>query len=100
MARREDVSYFSSDSQRKSRTPPDPRRVIAGLARQQHGLVTFDQLQSVRLGGGAIDYRVEVGSLHRVHRGVYAVGHMSLSAHARSLAAVLALGPDAVLSHG
>ena len=37
--------------------------------------------------------------LHRVHQGVYAVGHRSLRAEGRRLAAVLACGPNAVLSH-
>jgi very-short-patch-repair endonuclease len=43
--------------------------------------------------------RVEAGRLHRLHRGVYAVGHRSLSWRGRWLAAVLAAGDGAVLSH-
>ncbi len=43
--------------------------------------------------------RVEAGRLHRLHRGVYAVGHRSLSRRGRWLAAVLAAGDGAVLSH-
>jgi hypothetical protein len=39
------------------------------------------------------------GRLHRVHRGVYAVGHQRLSPHGHYIAAVLACGPDALLSH-
>lgn len=39
------------------------------------------------------------GRLHRLHRGVYAVGHRSLPLEARFLAAVKACGPGAVLSH-
>jgi hypothetical protein len=39
------------------------------------------------------------GYLHHVHRGVYAVGRPSLSQHGRCLAAVLACGPKALLSH-
>ena len=37
--------------------------------------------------------------LHRIHRGVYAVGHRGLGEKGRWMAAVLACGPDAVLSH-
>lgn len=42
---------------------------------------------------------MRVGRLHVVHRGVYAVGHGALAEHGRLLAAVLALGDGAVLSH-
>jgi very-short-patch-repair endonuclease len=42
---------------------------------------------------------VEDGWLHRLHRGAYAVGHTRLSVKARWMAAALACGPDAVLSH-
>jgi very-short-patch-repair endonuclease len=44
--------------------------------------------------------RVAAGRLHRVHRGVYAVGHINLSLKAKWLAAVLAYGQGALLSHG
>lgn len=37
--------------------------------------------------------------MHRLHRGVYAVGHTNLSLRGRCLAAVLASGPKALLSH-
>jgi hypothetical protein len=46
-----------------------------------------------------IDGRVRRGRLHRVHRGIYAVGHPLLSAQGRWLAAVLACGASAALSH-
>jgi very-short-patch-repair endonuclease len=42
---------------------------------------------------------VRSGRLHRVHRGVYAVGHPVLTRDGRWLAAVLACGEGAVLSH-
>ena len=51
------------------------------------------------LGVDAIDYRLRVGRLLRMHRGVYAVGYRSPSPLARAMAAVLACGPEAVLSH-
>jgi very-short-patch-repair endonuclease len=43
--------------------------------------------------------REELANLHRIHRGVYAVGHRALSSEGRWIAAVLACGPGAVLSH-
>lgn len=48
----------------------------------------------------AIAKRARRGRLHRLHRGVYAVGHDGLSEEARWIAAVLASGTGAVLSHG
>ena len=39
------------------------------------------------------------GRLHRIHRGVYAVGHGKLTLKGRWMAAVLACGPEAFLSH-
>jgi very-short-patch-repair endonuclease len=46
-----------------------------------------------------IDNRLATGRLHRVLPGVYAVGRPALTQHGRWMAAVLACGPDAVLSH-
>jgi very-short-patch-repair endonuclease len=43
--------------------------------------------------------RVRTGRLHRIHQGVYAVGHDGLTLDGRFMAAVLAGGPRAVLSH-
>jgi Protein of unknown function (DUF559) len=51
------------------------------------------------LGRGAIDGRLRTGSLRRVHRGVYAVGGAVLPRKGRWLAAVLACGEGAALSH-
>jgi hypothetical protein len=63
------------------------------------GVVSLAQLRALGLGEGAIKHRVGVGRLHRVHRGVYAVGHRLLRAEGWWLAAVLASGDGAVLSH-
>lgn len=73
---------------------------IARLASAQHGLVTAKQLAALGLGRAAISERVRGGRLHRVHRGVYAVGHTALSLHGHFMGAVLACGAGAVLSHG
>jgi very-short-patch-repair endonuclease len=47
----------------------------------------------------AVAARLRSGRLHRVHAGVYLVGHQTISRHGRWMAAVLASGPGAVLSH-
>ncbi len=73
--------------------------LIAATARRQHGVITHTQLCGLGLTGPAIAYRLRVGRLHRMHRGVYAVGHPALSTTGRYLAAVVAIGPGAVLSH-
>jgi predicted transcriptional regulator of viral defense system len=69
------------------------------LAARQHGVVTVAQLVALGFGAGAIKYRGRVGRLHLLHRGVYAVGHRPPSPLATAMAAVLACGPDAALSH-
>jgi very-short-patch-repair endonuclease len=73
--------------------------LIAQLAGTQHGVVARRQLLALGVGRRAIEHRVARGRLHVVHRGVYAVGHRALTQHGRWIAAVLAAGPDAVLSH-
>jgi predicted transcriptional regulator of viral defense system len=74
-------------------------RTIARLATKQHGVVSRRQLEAIGLGRGAVAHRVSAGRLHRVHRGVYAVGHRVLTVDGKRMAAVLAAGPGAVLSH-
>ena len=57
------------------------------------------QLWEIGLDDSAIRRRVRAGRLHRIHLGVYAVGHTVLNRNGRYLAAVLAAGGGAVLSH-
>jgi predicted transcriptional regulator of viral defense system len=76
-----------------------PEGRIVALAERQHGLVTLHQLQLLGLGKAAVAKRAKDGRLHRVHRGVYALGRPHLTEHGRWLAAALACGPKAVLSH-
>ena len=73
---------------------------VARIAARQHGVVSTRQLLAAGLGRHAISDRVKQGRLHKVHRGVYAVGHRGLSQEGRFMAAVLACGEGAVLSHG
>jgi hypothetical protein len=82
-----------------SRAATVPDVTIARIAFDQHGIVTLEQLRDAGLGAGAVGLRLHNGRLHRLHRGVYAVGHARISQEARWLAAVLALGDGAVLSH-
>lgn len=74
-------------------------RAIARIAAPQHGVITLAQLLEAGLSRVAIDHRVRAGRLHRLHRGIYAVGRPDLKPDGHRLAAVLACGPDALLSH-
>jgi predicted transcriptional regulator of viral defense system len=69
------------------------------LASEQHGILTRSQLLHAGVGPDTIKRWVKTGRLIRVHRGVYALRHLPPSPHARTMAAVLACGPRAVLSH-
>ncbi len=81
-------------------TPHERReRRVAVLAAGQHGTVASWQLLDAGLSRAAISRRVRQGRLHRIHRGVYSVGHPLLSAQGVRMSAILACGPDAVLSH-
>jgi hypothetical protein len=73
-------------------------RLIAELAKRQHGCVAHWQLRPMGIGRGAIEHRLKRGRLHRIHHGVYAVGHRVLGPDGWRMAAVLAAGQDAVLS--
>lgn len=71
---------------------------VARLATGQHGVVSIAQLRTLGMTDQAIWRRGTAGRLHRVHRGVYAVGHRHLTIKGRWLAVVLACGEGAVLS--
>lgn len=72
---------------------------IAWIAARQKGLISLDQLRTLGIERATVQRRVSLGALHAVHRGVYTVGHPLLERRGRFLAAVLACGPGAVLSH-
>jgi hypothetical protein len=74
-------------------------RLLADLADRQHGVVSTRQLQARGFSRSAISRATASGHIYPVHRGVYAVGHSSLSLHGHCLAAVLGCGPRALLSH-
>lgn len=72
-------------------------RAIERWSEPQHHVLTLAQLAELGLSPRAVRHRAMAGRLHRVHRGVYSVGRPS--AHGRWMAAVLACGGAAVLSH-
>jgi len=76
---------------------PDAR--IARVAARQYGVVSQAQLRAAGLSASAITRRVRRGQLHRIHRGVYAVGHTALPHRGRWLAAALTCGEGAAVSH-
>jgi hypothetical protein len=82
---------------RDSNATPDFR--LAGVATEQHGIVTRAQLFELGFTRQAISRRLDSARLHRLHPGVYAVGHAAVALRGRWLAAVLASGKGALLSH-
>jgi hypothetical protein len=80
--------------ERKSAQPE-----LADLVRRQWGVITRAQLEALGMRDKGISEWVRSGRLRRLYRGVYAVGHDRLRLEGRWLAAVLACGPGAVLSH-
>jgi hypothetical protein len=77
----------------------DLDRAIDTLAGGQHATVARRQLVALGFSPHAVDHVIGRRWLRVVHRGVYAVGPAPLTAKGRWMAAVLAAGPDAVLSH-
>jgi predicted transcriptional regulator of viral defense system len=75
-----------------------PDETILGIAATQHGMVTRRQLLDAGVPPDVIDRRRKVGLMRTVHRGVYAVGPVS-APHGREMAAALACGASAVVSH-
>ena len=69
------------------------------LARRQHGVVARRDLLALGFGSKAIRHRVETGRLRPLWRGVYAVGWTPLTPEGRWMAAILACGDGAALSH-
>jgi very-short-patch-repair endonuclease len=80
------------------RSTRDVDLLLAELAGRQHGVVARWQLLAAGVGRRAIDQRMG-RRLYRIHRGVYAVGYPASGIERRWMAAVLAAGQNAVLSH-
>ena len=74
-------------------------RAISAIAARQHGVVARRDLLLAGVTSRQIGVRLGNGRLHEIHRGVYLVGHRVLTEHGRDMAALLACGAGAVLSH-
>jgi very-short-patch-repair endonuclease len=72
---------------------------VAARAARQHGVVSVAQLRQAGFDKHAVYRRVRSGRLYVLYHGVYAVGHRGISPEGRWMAAVLACGDGAVLSH-
>jgi hypothetical protein len=70
------------------------------LAERQHGVVAWSQLMDLGMSEGLVKSRVRNGQLLPLHRGVFALGHRRIGIHGEWMAATLACGPHAHLSHG
>ena len=75
-----------------------PMQMCARLASQQHGVVSRAQLIAAGVSPMVIRHLADAGGLYRLHRGVYAVGHLALSPFAPEQAALLACGQPAFVS--
>ena len=85
---------------RNDSLPPARGQEIARLAGRQHGLVARTQLLRIGVDKFAIRRRVSAGVLHPLHEGrVFATSLSPLTTQARYLAAVMAGGSGAFLSH-
>jgi very-short-patch-repair endonuclease len=71
--------------------------VVAAIAERQHGVVSRQQLLGSGVTPDSIQHRVRRGRLHRIHAGVFAVGHRAVTLEGRWSAAVLAYSPGALL---
>jgi very-short-patch-repair endonuclease len=72
--------------------------LIADLARRQHGVATRAQLLEAGLTARMMERRLKAERFRSLHRGVYLLTPVA-PARAREMAAALACGPGAVVSH-
>jgi hypothetical protein len=93
-----DAIYVDRNSSGE-RSEDDLDAAIARPAGRKHGRVARGHLVVLGLSDDVIDYRLARSRLHVVRRGVYAVGHDAPTREANWMAAVLAGGEGAVLSH-
>ena len=86
----------------QSATTPRSRNAkarLGELADRQWGVVNRRQLEEIGLTPGGVTRWIQDGRLHRVYRGVYAVGRPALGVEGRLAAALFYAGPGAALSH-
>jgi len=73
-------------------------RAVVEVASRQHAVISLAQLEQAGLGRHAVAHRVKAGWLRPLHRGVYLIGPLETE-HSRAMAAALAAGPGALISH-
>ena len=79
---------------------PSLDALVAAIAAAQHGAVSLGQLCDLGLSERAVHSRVDSGRLHRVHHSVYSLVPLTLlGRNGAFMAAVLACGPGAAISH-
>jgi predicted transcriptional regulator of viral defense system len=78
--------------------PSAPVRVAA-IAAEQWGVIDIRQLSACGVGRSMASRWTAEGRLHRVYRGVYAVGHPALPVEGELTAALFHVGPGATISH-
>jgi len=89
---------YGPELSRRLREKADDHAIV-GLVERQHGVVAGWQLEELGFGEQVARKRKSAGRFHRVHQGVYAFGNPNLNRKGHLVAAVLACGPGAVLSH-
>jgi very-short-patch-repair endonuclease len=78
--------------------PDEAARVVLAFARDQHGVISSAQLVAAGISPRWVQRRVDRGWLRRLHRGVYLAGPLEAE-HSLAMAATLAAGPGALISH-
>ena len=91
-------SSGNSGSRSSSANATHADATIRELAARQHGVVAREQLVRAGVPAHRIEYRLKTGRLRQLHRAVYRVGPVA-GPREREMAAVLACGDTAVLSH-
>lgn len=95
----EGLCGFRPCQARKAHDPP-LERAIHERASRQHAVMALRDLVELGLSAGAVRKRAAAGRLHRLHQGVFSIVHPRLlTRRGRFMAAVLACGDGAALSH-
>jgi predicted transcriptional regulator of viral defense system len=72
---------------------------LAEMAREQHGVISLQQLRQLGYPEGTIKEMIETGRLLPLFRGIYGVGHEAIQRHGQCLAAAISCEEGALLSH-
>jgi very-short-patch-repair endonuclease len=96
----EQVQRFAASPEPENVARQKATLVLRSLAEKQHGVLAWRQLIAFGLTEGQIKSRLNDGQLVPLHRGVFALGHRRIGLYGEWMAAALACGPGAVLSHG